>query len=109
MGVLIHAPQAGRIRSLTVLEHTLAFDPGGTADGSVLTTAELDRLRRFHFRVEPIPDALPEPIAETTGEGSSLTPEPMAKEGATRRGRRPAASGAASASAKTPRKTRTRK
>lgn len=53
------------MKILKVLEHTLAFDEAGTANGDELSEAEKTRLRQFHFVVEETPNMQPEKPRES--------------------------------------------
>ena len=70
--IQIRAANNARLQALFVLEHTIVFDANGLADGSALSTEELDRLRRFHFLIDEIPDApaqtVPDAHAEPEGD-----------------------------------------
>jgi len=55
--VRIRPANGAKLDRLVVLENEITFGADGWADGSKLTTAELDRLRRFHFLVEDVKES----------------------------------------------------
>lgn len=59
----VHAPNMAKLHKLQLHEHELVFDSLGWANADHLNANELERLRKFHFVIEQLPDPQEETIS----------------------------------------------